>query len=263
MGALLASLDPAPDILALQEVTERGFQFFRAQPIFGVSAHSVALRPVGPGEAARRGRGCAILVSPHLALSDVRLLDGLPAPERSLIATVRAEAGRGFQVGSFHAPPGATWHEAKPETFRLIARFLAEQEGPVVFGMDANSPKVDHPDFSKSRWYVNDPRPPPGGKRPPGEEILIGPEPSHRLRDVLRTWLEDHPEEFNRLMSSRPDGPLAVSHNTGHKGKFVPRRYYHIWASPEFGVAGVRYSYDESIAAGSDHSLVVADLELG
>jgi hypothetical protein len=50
-------------------------------------------------------------------------------------------------VCSFHIPPGATWKMIKPQTMKAIAEWLALQSGTVVVGMDANSPKTDHPDL--------------------------------------------------------------------------------------------------------------------
>jgi len=41
----------------------------------------------------------------------------------------------------------------------------------------------------------------------------------------------------------------------------VPVRHDHIWAR-DLDVVDVRYPYEEAVAAGSDHALVVADVEV-
>jgi hypothetical protein len=48
--------------------------------------------------------------------------------------------------------------------------------------------------------------------------------------------------------------------NTGHGRN--PRRYDAIWANPHFRVGNVEYLYEQGVAAGTDHALVVADLSL-
>ena len=92
---------------------------------------------------------------------------------------------------------------------------------------------------------------------------LLGPDPRHRLRDTLRTYLDAHPDEYGRRRDERPHGPLAVSYRTrGKNGVPGLQRYDHIYASwPDFRVKDVRYLYEEARAAGSDHALIVADLE--
>ena len=62
--------------------------------------------------------------------------------------------------------------------------------------------------------------------------------------------------------AARPDGPLAISHYTGRGEHRQPRRYDFIYATPDFVVDDVRYLHEEATAAGSDHALVVADLQL-
>jgi hypothetical protein len=54
-----------------------------------------------------------------------------------------------------------------------------------------------------------------------------------------------------------------VSYKTrGEHGVPGLHRYDHIYANwPDFRVRDIRYLYEEACAAGSDHALVVADLE--
>jgi exonuclease III len=57
-------------------------------------------------------------------------------------------------------------------------------------------------------------------------------------------------------------GSFAWSANRGRKGKDVYCRYDFIYATPDISVRKVSYPHVESWDAGSDHSMVVADLEL-
>jgi hypothetical protein len=132
-----------------------------------------------------------------------------------------------------------------------IAVWLASQPGTVVFGMDAGAPDVDHPDPTHSEFAW-----PSDGGETPGEDLLLGPRLVDALGDALRRWLEAGPEDMAVLRAERPRGPLAVSHCIGGR----PVRYDHIWTTDDVEV--VRVDCDEAVAAGSDHALVVADLEL-
>jgi hypothetical protein len=53
---------------------------------------------------------------------------------------------------------------------------------------------------------------------------------------------------------------LAVSHRTGTTRN--ARRYDAIWATDDFVVVDVRYHYEDAVQAGSDHALVLADLDV-
>jgi endonuclease/exonuclease/phosphatase family metal-dependent hydrolase len=94
----------------------------------------------------------------------------------------------------------------------------------------------------------------------PADDLLVGPAKLHPLQDALRRWLDEHPEELDRLRAERPGGPLALSYRTGRR-KLHPgtdRWFDSIWVSPQFEVDAVAYPYAECIAAGSDHAAVVA-----
>jgi hypothetical protein len=212
-----------------------------------------------------RRLGCAVLGASTTVFLGAQLLDDAPFdasdPERLgfLSRTVAAQVGicgaRMVTACSFHARRTASRRVAqlKPVFLTGIARWLAKQPSPILFGMDANAPAVDHPDFCRSsfRW----PTPPEGGS---GEDQLLGPDAVHGLDDVLRRHLDQNPEELRRIRQQRPDGPLAIS----YRPTAEPARYDHLWATPDLEVIDVRYLYDEAVAAGSDHALVLADFEV-
>ena len=121
----------------------------------------------------------------------------------------------------------------------------------MLLGLDANTPKLDHPVEARSEFWW-----------PAHEPLVLGP-PSvreHDLSDALRLWLSANPDEQARIAAERPDGPLAVTHLCG--AKEIPCRYDQVWVSPEWSVDSVRHLTEESFAAGSDHALVSADLGL-
>jgi endonuclease/exonuclease/phosphatase family metal-dependent hydrolase len=56
---------------------------------------------------------------------------------------------------------------------------------------------------------------------------------------------------------------FGVADKTGKPGrKQVEKRYDYIMQSPRWQVINCEYPYDESVAASSDHSAVIADYEL-
>ncbi|MGH7230399.1 MAG: endonuclease/exonuclease/phosphatase family protein [Nitrospiraceae bacterium] len=235
-------------VVALQEVTPVFFNNLSLLKEYDWAVYSLSLRPPQPGEGRRRGLGTVLLGRSPFEMRSFRLLHSAPVPERTLIAELKTPIGT-VTTCSFHIPPGVNWGTVKTEQFRSISTWLGEQQGPVIVGMDANSPKVDHPDHACNQWWRD------------GESLVLSSTPMHGLRDVLRDYLLNNPQEFDRIVQLRPTGPLAVSYDRGKRSP-IPCRYDFILASSKFSVAKVSYDYDAAREAGSDHSMVVARLEL-
>jgi len=257
-GEWLAALHPAPDIVLLQEVNPNSVDHLCRMAELTWCRLAVDLRVAEADDRPVRRRGVAVAgrgPQPTQAF----LLEGLPLPERTLIAQLRL-AGLDLQVATYHAPPGVSWFEKKPAQAVGFARWLADTKGPVIFGADANTPLVDAIDFADSRthWHT-------GNRRLHGafgDDFLVGPGKIHDLDDALRRWLADHPAEVADLRATQPNGPLRVSHRTG-KRRTSPgtgRRFDSIWVSRHFEVVHIDYPYDSCIATGSDHAAVVTDL---
>ena len=95
-----------------------------------------------------------------------------------------------------------------------------------------------------------------------GDDLLFGPAKIHALDDAYRRWLGEHPTEAAALARSTPFGPLAATHRTG-KGAKSPgswMRFDSIWVTRHWAVQHIDHLYDDAIAAGSDHAVVIADL---
>jgi exonuclease III len=236
-------------VVALQEVVVDAFTQITMSQLFDWAVFSLKLRPPLPDEGRKRKLGCALLGKYPFRLSRFYLLPEAPIPERTLIADIETPVGF-IKAGSFHAPPGVTWGQVKPQTFLAIAKWLGTQNRNVIFGMDANTPKVDHPDQEKNVWWWKE------------EPVLLGYRPIHNLRDVFRSYLMRNIDLFEQIKERFPQGPLAVSHMRGPTKKAIPCRYDFIYASPNIEVIKASYTYESAIAARSDHALVIADLEL-
>ena len=259
-GAWLAALRPLPDIVLLQEVNPRSIDTLCAAAGLTWQRLAVAVRTPEADDTPVRRRGVAVAgLGPEP--SEVFIFADLPLSERTLIARVPL-AGTDVYVASYHAPPGVSWFEKKPQQAVGFARWLAGVEGPVLFGADANTPLIDAIDFADSRthWHTGDRR----LHGASGDDVLVGPGKIHDLDDALRRWLADHPDEVSNLRASQPNGPLRVSHRTG-KRRTSPgtgRRFDAVWVSRHFDVMDINYHYEACIATGSDHAAVVTDLAL-
>jgi endonuclease/exonuclease/phosphatase family metal-dependent hydrolase len=69
-------------------------------------------------------------------------------------------------------------------------------------------------------------------------------------------FIEKNPDIYKKIIELRPNGPLEISYMRGAAGRVVPCRYDFILADKSFEVKKVEYLYQESVASGSDHSLV-------
>lgn len=259
-GEFLAALDPRPDFVMFQEVNRRSIGTVCEAAALTWVRLAVDLRDRQLDDTPVRQRGAAIAGTGHPPTS-VGILDDLPLPERAMHATVDVH-GQTVHIASYHAPPGVSWFEKKPRQAVLFARWLAQLDDPAIFGADANTPLIDHPDFAQARthWHSGNRH----LKGEPGDDLLWAATKIHDLHDALRRWLDLHPAEAERIRLANPDGPLAISHRTGKRrtSSGNPRRFDSIWVSDHFGVDRVAYPYEESIFAGSDHAAVIADLTL-
>lgn len=207
--------------------------------------------------------GCAVLGAQTTALLGAHVLDRVPfaVPDpvrlgflwRTVAARVALATGMSLTAGSFHARRASNYHASQLQrAFHAgIVGWLADVPGPVVVGMSAGAPTVDPPDVPWSTSSSVDPQ------DDTDADPLLGPDADHRLDDVLRRYLHHHPEELERIRETRSGGPLAISHHVSAQ----PVRHDHLWATRDLTVLDVRYLYDDAVAAGSDHALVLTDLE--
>jgi endonuclease/exonuclease/phosphatase family metal-dependent hydrolase len=241
--SLLRDLDW--DLLLLQEITVDSWEEFRQLGSAGVWSHAHL-----PALARLPRYHSAILVRGGLDLVDVGVVPEVPSPERTALARVVTDDGS-FMAASLALPPGVAWGKAgKGRQADRIASWLAARREPVLVGIDANTPKADHPELAQCVWWNSN------------EPLLLGADRIHDLRDVYRELLQRDDERRAAVLEARPEGPLAVSHVRGRGDRRTDCRYDHLLASPEFAVADVRYLWDEALTAGSDHALISAELVL-
>jgi hypothetical protein len=238
--------DQHPNILLLQDMGPLAVRAVADSHLWDHIADTWSL-PRSPGTIIRRG-GCLIAATGEWVLTPT-----LPTPDGlSLSRSLAVTATHGqtiLTVLSCYAPtntgPG---RKERSNTFSALAAWLSTISAPIVLGMDANGPCVDHPDIKQSRWWTEE------------EALVLG--TGTQTEDVLRLWYVGHPAELKRRVQYYPNGPLADSYHRGRKGKYLRCRYDSIRVSPGVGVMDIRYLYEDAVRAGSDHALVVADIDL-
>jgi endonuclease/exonuclease/phosphatase family metal-dependent hydrolase len=183
-------------------------------------------------------------------LSEAEVRDRTGWFHRNLYADIEID-GVGLRVCSLHARPATGGRPGKPPLgytrqlfHRVCADWLAEHDGPMLFGVDANGPFVDHPD--PAHWQPS----------MAGDATLIGPQPRHHLTDALYRWLDTHPEELKKVRRERPEGPLAISYVTTGASRQV--RYDHLFVTDDLHVEHL--AYRPPGADGSDHGAILAHL---
>jgi hypothetical protein len=266
-GGLLREL--APDLMLLQELNPSASTVLADAAGADRMVRAIDLRTPKPDDSRRRG----VAIAGH-GLRPCRswLLDEIALPERILLIETQTE-GTPFIAASYHAPPGVTYGIVKPQQAVAFASWLSTQNGPLLFGADANTPLIDAFDFANTRthWHT--------GNRhlhgEPGDDLLFGPSKVHDLDDALRRWLALNPDEMNRLRAGRPlasptrrgmkpEPPLAITHRTGRRKNSLGtgRRFDSVWVTRHWEVRNIDHLYELGIAAGSDHAPVMVDLDL-
>jgi len=238
--------DQHPDILLLQDVGPSAVRAVTDSHMWNHVMDTWSL-PHPPEAVIRRG-GCLIAATDDWVLIPVLPVQNVLLSSRSLAVTA-THGGAALALLSCYAPtntgPG---RKERHGYFNALAGWLSTFPAPVVLGMDANGPRVDYPDIEQSRWWTEE------------EALVLG--VGARTSDALRLWYADHPAELKRRVRYYPNGPLADSYHRGRRGKYLRCRYDSIRVSPDIRVTDVRYLYEEAIWAGSDHALIVAEIEL-
>jgi endonuclease/exonuclease/phosphatase family metal-dependent hydrolase len=249
---VMAAAGDEPVVVVLQEVKPEHREAFASVFDSGATVYSLELRSPDEFDGGNRKLG-VMLGTTRGQLEDVQLVAAAPYPDRTLAAAVRWGRRR-LRVMGAHGLTGVGYRRAKPDQLRALARHVAGLPAaePSVFALDANEPDEDAWAFCATTFHPNDDK----GR---GAALLLGPDAPHGHRDALRDYLDQHPEEAERMRAARPTGPLAPPYYTRRK----TCRYDHCWVNEHVSVRAVRYHYQRAVEASSDHAMVVADLALG
>jgi len=244
-----------PCLVALEEVTGSAYEAICEANIFQDHLYSLILRPQGRFESKNRGLGCFIGTTGEIKITDSSLIDRAPFPERALTAKVKTSRSQ-FDIICFHSLTGVHFKKAKSAHFAALADYLNLKRGePLILCCDLNEPKFDYLDPDKMEFFDQK------GDKGKYARLILQPGIAHDLQDVYRVNLyKTNPGLFEN--QKNPDILIPDQHAASHifRGG-IKKRYDYIMASTHWSVKDVRYLYDEAILHGSDHALLLADLE--
>ena len=247
-------------IIALQEVTEKAYSVIIEEGIFHYHCYSLNYRSPGPLEGRSRGLGCLIACSGNLQINESSLIERMPFPERALLARF-SHNGIVFETLCFHSLTGVGFLKAKSAQLAALAEYLCfKREEPIILCCDLNEPKIDHIDQNKIEFF--DQR----GDQGKAAGYILRPEGKHLLQDSYRLWLSKNEQLLAQVTKEQQrtdelfSTPLAVSHMVAGK---IKKRYDYILVTPHWQVKNVTYCYEEAVKHGSDHAIVMAELEWG
>ena len=256
-----------PDVAALQEVSRTTANRIRDRlPEWQLFAGIEDSPWEGLG-----ANGAAILTSPAVDVVKARAVepegwqhiggDETAVPERQW--TVHASVivdGQRLEVVSAHPPNAAgSGEEHERRVVRKVRTYAALEHlvsghDPLVIGMDANA-------WIDSEFPPYDPPVLADGPQRPIMDFLVTGTERHGLRDAYRDWLWRDPSRLAAVRARRPSGPLATTYVRGGNHP-VPDRFDVVMVSPSLHVHDVEHGYEDSLACGSDHGYVLAELGL-
>jgi exonuclease III len=241
MVALISSTDL--DVLFLQEVYQADMASFL--DLFDDCLCSLEVERSTGQESGKVG--VAIMTRREVRLQDgtAKLIDKLPQPERGLTATA-AWRGGSLELLSWHAPNARQHGRArKEEAYKAVSATLASWTSYGIAGMDTNFPEdpldlaaADAAD-ARPEWRFH--------------WELLGADPQHGCHDLLRQLVTRKPD----LVEASADGPLAATHIAGQRQV----RFDRLLATSRLQATHFTHLLADGVAAGSDHALVIADIE--
>jgi len=240
------------DLIALQEVSRNAWKVFVESGIFDEGyfpLESFGLRPPD-----YRVHGAAIIARNGYKISNPQLIPNIPKVERAIAARVMND-GKEFTLVSWHAPNASSEGVAvKMKGYQGITNYIGGLDGPIILGFDGN--------HWNKRIELDPPDPTSEDDAFFTENVFYSNQPPHTLKDTYLTHLRNNKDQYQAIIQQRPDGPLAVSYvRKGISKTPIEDRFDYIFATCDFIVNECKYLYDEGVASGSDHAIVLADLD--
>lgn len=207
------------------------------------SCFSLDLREPSSNEGDERKLGIGALGF-GLSIMSMELMGRALYPERTL-SVVLGDASGPIRVATFDSLSGIPYPTAKNSNYASVADYLELQRSKLDFlCFDAYEPKQEgsclQPHMGKAE----------------GSAFILGPRQVHDLSDSYAEYLGSKGEPVTA-------DPHTVSYVLTSSGqKHAEKHYdYIMHDGRRWHVANCEYPLEESIAAGSDHSAVIADFE--
>ena len=198
--------------------------------------YSLDYRKPGKFDSDARKLGVLILVSKKYTIKSSGVVERSLFPDRTAYATVEI-GDRTIKVLALHSLTGCAYYRAKSVQYESLTEFVDEYR-PDIIGIDANEPQIDHYDINRMKFFDN------------------GPGAERFFKEISCQGLNDAYVRFNGTDNFTEGTPLTKSHYIRRKGAV---RYDFMFINANHVVQSCEYFYDDAIAAGSDHAIIICD----
>lgn len=197
-------------------------------------AYSLDYRKPGLFDGKNRRMGVLTMVFGG-EIEEASVLERTVFPDRTLFTKMMIE-NETVSILNFHSLTGVGYKHAKGANFASIAEFLHVTVDLDFFCCDANEPQVDSFDVNDVKFWN------PNSKE---TSLIFGENKVHHLIDPVQN------EALGFV--SLPFSYITVN---------TPRRYDYIYKSGRWTTESFHFYYNESVAASSDHAMVVGMFDI-
>lgn len=201
--------------------------------------YSLEYRKPSKFDSDARKLGVLVLVSKGIEIVEAGAIERSPFPDRTVYVTIRKD-GDTVKLLALHSLTGCGYYRSKSVQYDSFAEFI-DTYRPDIIGIDANEPQVDHYDMRQMQFFDN------------------GPGAKHFFDEMVDIGLTDAYVRYNGTEGHEEGKPLTKSHNIRRKGAV---RYDFLFVRDTYGVEALAYNYDDAVAAGSDHAIIVSELQV-
>ncbi len=234
---LMRIINNESTIIILQEVTENTYKFLKDIFKNYNIEYSLNYRVPSKYDTKSRKLGIVIMTSKDIKIINARVIDRCIFPERTLLVEVKFKNEK-IKVLGLHSITGCDYKKAKSIQFYSFAEAIDTYK-PDIVGIDANEPMIDNYDVDKMVFFDNKDK----GK---GAKMFFKTMYKNSLIDSLSYNYPKYKYKYGE--------PLEISHKINNK---ITKRYDFVFLNKsKFKDFCVKYDYDNSINAGSDHSLI-------
>lgn len=222
----------------LQEVKPHAYEYIKSS--LGDEYHlfySLEYRKPSKFDSDARKLGVLILVSKCFKIVEAGVIERSPFPDRTVYVTLQKDETI-IKLLALHSLTGCGYYRSKSVQYDSFAEFI-DTYRPDIIGIDANEPQVDHYDIGQMKFFDN------------------GPGAKHFFDEMVDIGLTDAFVRFNGTEGYKDGLPLTKSHSIRRKGAV---RYDFLFVRNTYNVNALAYNYDEAIAAGSDHAIIVGEV---
>lgn len=184
-----------------------------------------------------RKLGVLVILPKKIELVDVGVIDRSPFPDRTLYVTVCID-NKEIRLLALHSLTGCGYYRTKSVQYDSFAEFV-DTYRPDLVGIDANEPQIDHYIINEMEFFDN------------------GPGARHFFEELVEIQLIDAYTSAYDVESYVRGTPLTKSHMIRRKGAV---RYDFLFVKDSYKIEYMDYKYEEAIAAGSDHAIIISEI---